>query len=160
MKKQNRIAALVSAAVIVLGCGACENQESSTADTALEMKSGTYYLNGDTTQRAIILDTTAKTMQFTNCDIEAFAATLHDREMFSTEEGFQSVVDSSIGIMREPISYHDVDRSVNPDKDIYVYVDDIMNGMMSFDYVSDAQGTSLVLGTKNITEYILVEAGS
>lgn len=160
MKKQNRIAALGAAAAIMLGFASCADQNSSTANTELTMKPGTYYLNGDTAQRAIILDTTAQTLQFTNCDIQAIASAMHERAMFSSEEGYQTVVDSSIRILSEPILYHNVDQSINPNKDIYIYVDDIMNGMMSFDYVSDAQGTALVFGTNNVTEYILVETAS
>ncbi len=160
MKNQKRIIVSAMTAAVMLSLAACAETESSTSDISVEMKAGTYYLNGDTTQRAIILDTASQTIQFTNCDVEAYATSLLERELFDSEEGYQNVLASQIETMTAVLPYHKVDPSVNPEKDIFVYTDEILHGMMSFDYISDAQGTALIFGSKNVTEYILVETAS
>lgn len=144
-------------AMCMFSCGE-KKESSSEAENVINVTVGEYYLDGNKDNRCInVIDDS--TLQFTNCDIEAFVDEIAEgpREFYS-DETCEQIIKEMNENLSAPINYNEVDFRKNKDNEIYILLSETSGGMMCFRYISDSQGTSLVFGRKeNIQEYILAE---
>lgn len=144
-------------AMCMFSCGE-KKESSSEAENVINVTVGEYYLDGNKDNRCInVID--ENTLQFTNCDIEAFVDEMMEceKDVYS-EETFIQIEKEINENLSAPINYNEVDFRKNKDNEIYILLSETSGGMMCFKYISDSQGTSLVFGRKeNIQEYILAE---
>ncbi len=154
------IAAFILAGIIctsAFGCGE-KKESSSEAENVINVTCGEYYLEGNKDNRCInVID--ENTLQFTNCDIEAFVDEMMEceKDVYS-EETFIQIEKEINENLSAPINYNEVDYRKNTDNEIYILLSETSGGLMCFKYISDSQGTSLVFGRNDsIQEYILSE---
>ena len=154
---------LLFGAAMLCSCGSEAGSAAQTEDESsyldIDIQSGNYYLNGDSSSRCIAVSSDDQTFQFTNCDLAEYVrGTLLFREEFDSDESYQNVCDSVLRTISAPVIYHGIDPELNRGRNVFIRINDFADYEMTmkFQYVSDSQGTSLIFGTgDNLQEYIL-----
>lgn len=135
-----------------------QTDKESSAQIDIDIQTGNYYLNGDSNSRCITVSAD-QTFQFVNCNIEEYVTNnLVGRENYDSEENYLKVRDSIIRTLSAPVKYHGLDPELNHGKNVYIQINDSADYLlhMQFQYIADAQGTSLIfMAGENVLEYIL-----
>ena len=161
---------LVGICIICLsGCGSKEegsfnfpeNPEVSESVKEFEVTAGEYYLNGKKSERCITIKD--HTLQFINCDINSWVETLmsdgDDTSKSPDDQSYFNQITKEVkDVLSKPAEYKTVDRSGDIGKEVYINLSATEGSTLTFKYVTDSRGTSLILGADDkVEEYILTQ---
>lgn len=146
--------------VCLSGCGKkAEVSLESKAAKAINVTVGEYYLNGDKNSKCINISD-GHMLQLTHWDTDAWV----DETMGSTKDDYpdpkdyEQMVKEMKEYLSKPLEYKVYEHSRTADDEIYIPVSEAGDRMLCFKYISDTQGTSLILsGGEDTMEFILTK---
>lgn len=150
---------LVGICIICLsGCGKKE-ESSSKSEKVINVTVGEYYLNGDKDNKCIsVIDD--HTLQLTQWDTDAWVDEMMEptKDDYPDKKDYEQIVNEMKEFLSKPSEYKVYEHSRVTDDEIYIRVSEVGDRLLCFKYVSDSQGTSLILGnSENTMEFILAE---